>query len=315
MKILILAGILASPLMAGTLGGPLPGFVLDPRSGSIRPVMGMPGAMQLGAAVPLPFQAVSAEFDPNGGFAVVISNEQPGHLYVIQNLSNATVIDMGAVADKSTVLGINNTGQTAVLSAPGQLQFLTGMAGTPVLAEALATQSLLGPISAGIVDAAGQCALLGTSSGQTGAFETFCQDGASQRIFSQAGMQITAITLANQGQDAIVADSGGQQILRIANYSQSSATSVLGSINDGLNNPIGVQVNGQQMIVADAGASAVFLFDLSGQNSTQTIQLGSAPVRLKALGNQTVLLLNDPSAVPFNIFSLQTMQPFFIPTN
>jgi hypothetical protein len=315
MRILLIAAMLTSLASAGPLGGPLPGFVLDPRTGSVRPVMGIPGAMQLGAALPLPFQIVSADFGPNSSFAVVISSEKPSHLYVLQNLANPNVTDMGAVADNSNVLGINSTGQTAVLSAPGQLQFLTGISSTPVLADALPTQALLGPIAAGIVDAAGQCALLGTSSGALGALETFCADGTSQRILSQTGLQISALALANQGQDAILADSGGQQILRIAGYAQSSSTTVLAAAADGINAPVGMQVNGQQLIVADSAASSIFSIDLSGQTPIQTIALNAPPARLKFLTNLTVGLLNDPSVTPFNIFDLQTMQPFFIPTN
>jgi hypothetical protein len=300
---------------AAPLGGPVPGYIVDARTGSIRPVLGIPGGMQLGAAIALPFQVTNADFDPNGNFAVAISNEKPSHLYLIQSLANPSITDMGAIADNSNVLGVNSTGQTAVLSAPGQLQFLTGIASTPVLSNALPTQALLGPISAGIIDNAGQCALLGTSSGSLGAFETFCADGTSQRIFTLPAMQIAAIALANQGQDAILADGAGQQVLRVANYSQSSAFSILASAADGLNTPVGLQVNGQQAIVADSAASSLFLIDLSGQTAVQAVALNAAPARLKFLANRTIILLNDPTVMPFTIFDLHAMQSFFIPTN
>lgn len=312
---LFLVSIGASISYAAPLGGPLPGYILDTRTGSIRPVLGIPGGMQLGAPLALPFQVTSADFDPNGNFAIAISNEKPSHLYVIQIFSNPSVTDMGAVADNSSVLALNSTGQTAVLSAPGQLQFLTGMASSPVLTNALPTQALLGPISAGAVDTAGQCALLGTSSGSLGAFETFCADGTSQRIFTLPGMQLVAIALANQGQDAILADQAGQQVLRVANYTQSSAFSTLATVQDGLNSPVGLQVNGQQAIVADSAASSIFLIDLSGQSAMQAITLNTVPARLKFLADRTIVLLNDPALMPFTIFDLHTMQSFFIPTN
>ena len=275
--------------------------------------------MQLGAAMTLPFQIVSADFSTDGSFAVVISSESPGHAYLIRNLAIPSVTDMGAVADSSSVLAINSTGQTAVLSAPGQLQFLTAIPASPVLSSALPSQPLLGPISAAIVDDAGQCALLGTSSDTAGAFETFCADGTSQRILSQPGLHVAAIALSNKGQDAILADSGGQQILRVANYTQSSAASVLATAKDGINTPVGLQVAGtpgaQQLIVADSAALSVFVFDLSGQTSAQVFAVNTAPVRAKFLADRSVLLLNDPALMPFTIFDLQTMQSFFIPTN
>jgi hypothetical protein len=316
MKIVLLMLALAVSCLAGPLGGPQPGFILDGRTGSLRPLLGMPGAMQLGAPVSLAFGVTSAGFDPNGNFAVVVSNEKPSHLYLVQGLTNSPVTtDFGAIADNSTVLAIDGGGQNAVVSAPGQLQFLTGLQGTPVLANALPTQALLGPITTGILDAAGQCALVGTSAGGTGAFESFCPDGTSQRFLLQQGMQIAGIALANQGQDAILGDSGGQQVLRVAGYAQTAAVTAVATANDGINTPAGVQVSGQLAIVADAGATAIFAIDLSGQTAIQTIALNTAPAKLAAVQDRSLLLLNDPTATPFTIFDLHAMQSFFIPAN
>lgn len=315
MKALVLAALTAGLSFAGGLNGPAPGFILDARTGSLRPVLGMPGAMQLGDAVSLPFHAISADFDPNGNFAVVVSDETPSHVYVIKNLTNPVITDLGTVADNSSVLGVNRTGQTAVLSAPGQFQFLTGLGDSPALANAIPTGSLLGPISAGVVDDAGQCALVGTSADATAALETLCADGSSQRVLTQDGMRITAIALANQGQDAIVADSAGQQVLLIASYASQAGVSVLASSNDGVNAPVGIQVSGQQAIVADSGASAIFVVDLAGQAAVRTIALNGPPARLKLMADKSVALLSDPTSAPFSIFDIQAMQSFFIPTN
>jgi hypothetical protein len=314
-KAFTLSLLLSGLSFAGALNGPVPGFILDGRSGSLRPVLGIPGAMQLGNGINLPFRVVSAEFDPNGGFAVAVSDEAPSHLYLIQNLTNPTVTDMGVVADHSSVLAINSTGQTAVLGAPGQLQFVTSLNGSPTLGNAIPTRALLGPISAGIVDDTGQCAVVGTTSDMGGALESLCADGSSQRFLTQAGMRISGIGLTNQGRDAILADSAGQQILRVASYVGFAGVSVLASAQDGVTTPVGLQVNGQQAIVADSGTSAIFLIDLSGQAAIRSISLTSAPARLKLMADRTIALLGDPTLAPFSIFDLQAMQSFFIPTN
>jgi hypothetical protein len=300
---------------AGPLTGPMPGFILDARSGSLRPVLGIPGAMQLGDRVSLSFRVVSADFDPNGNFAVVISDEAPSHVYVVRNLTNPTVTDLGTIADNSSVLAINNAGQSAVLSAPGQLQFLTSLTTSPVLANALPTNGLLGAITAGVVDDAGQCALLGTVSDAAGALESLCADGSSQRFVLRTGLRISAIALTNRGQDAILADSAGQQILRVTGYAQALEVSVLATSHDGISTPIGLQLNGQQVVVADSGASSIFVIDLNGQSPIRSIVLNGVPVRFKLLADRTVALLSDPTLAPFSIFDLQAMQPFFIPTN
>ncbi len=313
--LLLLLTLSVTPAWSDAVSGPVPGYVLDSRTGTLRPVLGIPGAMQLGSRVPLPFTVASVEFAPGANLAAVISNETPAHFYVIQNLSNPTINDLGPVADGSIVLAINRTGQTAVLTAQGQLQFVTGLTRLPVLANAIPTRGLLGAISAGAVDDAGKCALLGTAADSTGSLQTFCSDGSSQTLLSQAGLRIAAIGLANSGQDAILADSAGQQILRVAGYTQPGAITALATANDGISTPVAMQVNGERLMVADSAASVLFFIDLSGQAPIQSSQLNSPPSRLKFLADTTVLVLNDASTAPFTVFDLQTMQPFFIPTN
>jgi DNA-binding beta-propeller fold protein YncE len=314
-KFLLLTFLLAGPSLAGSLGGPLPGFILDPRSGSLRPILGIPGAMQLGTAISLPFQAASADFDATGNVAIVISNETPAHLYVVQNLSNPVITDMGAVADNSSILAINSTGKSALLSAPGQLQFLSDIGGSNLLSPGVSTAGLLGAITAGVLNDQGTCALVGTAVDSTAALETLCGDGTSQRFITQAGMRIAAIDLSNGGRDAVIADVAGQQILRAADYANSGNLSVLAATKDGINTPVGLQVSGQSVFVADSAASSIFVIDLSGQTQVRGIALGSAPARFKFLPDRTIALLNDPTVALFTIFDLQAMQSFFIPTN
>lgn len=314
---------LAGALMmeAAPLTGPMPGYLLDARTNSIRPVFGMPGAMQMGSAVNLPFAVVSADFGPDGNSAVVISAEQPAHLYVIRSLdvtrslAKPIAMDLGTVSDGASVLSINASGNAAVILSPGQIQFVTGLANTPALSVAVPASALLGPISAGVLDNAGQCALLGTSLAGVGAVETLCADGTSQRLSTQAGMNISAIALANQGQDLMVADVAGKQILRLSGYAQAPLVTTVATVADGLSNPIGIQVAGDIAIVADAGTPAVFTIDLTGSKAVQVSVLDVPPARLKFLADRNILLLSDPSAALFTIFQLSAMQSYFVPTN
>jgi hypothetical protein len=271
--------------------------------------------MQLGAAVSLPFRVASADFDSTGNVAIVISNETPSHLYIVQNLSNPSITDMGAVADQSTVFAMNSTGRAAILSAPGQFRFLSDIGGLNLLSSDIPTGSLLGPITAGVSDEAGTCALVGTSANSMAALETLCADGSSQRLTTQAGMQIGVIALSNGGRDAIVADIAGKQILEAANYLQFGSFTVLASAGDGINTPVGLQVNGQSAIVADSAASSIFVIDLSGRTAISAVNLNCAPTRLKLLPDKSIALLGEPTLAPFTVFDLQAMQSFFVPTN
>jgi hypothetical protein len=302
-------------LIAGPLGGPVPGYILDSRSNSIRPVLGIPGGMQLGTPVTLPFGVLSADFSADGQFAIAISNETPGHIYLIRNFTSPVLTDLGPVPDASSVLGVNSRGTAAVLSSPGQLQFMTSIADTPVLSAAVPTNNLLGPITAGVVDDAGQCAVLATAGDGSGAIETLCADGSSQRILTQTGLAVSSLALANNGGDAIVADTAGQQILRISGYAQSPAVTAIATSADQISAPVGVQILGDQAFVADSAASALFLIDLAGHNPVQATPLSSPPARLKFLADRSILLLTDTTAAPFTIFNLPAMQSYFVPAN
>jgi hypothetical protein len=292
--------------------GPLPGFVLDPRNSTIRPVFGIPGALQLGPAVPLAFGVVSADFGPNGAFAVAISDEQQAHAYLIRNVSSATpdIADLGVVAAGSTVLGLDSSGVAALLSSPGQLQFLTGLPAAPALAAPVAMAP--GDISSAALETGGGCALLGASAG---VLERYCADGSSAALLTSPGSLFSAIAIVNAGRDVLLADRAAKQVLTVNDYRGQATVSPLAAASDGLVNPCGLVVNGKTAFVADAGAAAVFSIDLSGQQPIASQTLGMAPSRLKALTDSSILLLNDPSGTPFTIFQTDAMRSFFVPTN
>ena len=301
----------ASVAFAAGPGGPVPGYILDSRSASIRPVLGLPGAMQLGPALGLSFNVTSAGFSPAGDYALAVNDQQ--HLYLVQQLATGPVTtDLGAVANNSRVLALNAGGTAAVIYSPdaSELRFVTGLPQSASLSGPLSTASLAGPISAAALDDAGFCAIAGT-----GAIETVCADGSSQRIL-QPGLNVAAIAIVNKGQDLIVADQAGQQVLQVSQYAQSPASSVLASATDGINAPTGIRaVSANEILVADSGASALFCIDPTGQQSKQTIPLNIAPTQLRPLADPSILLLNDAASVPFTILDVSQMQTFFIPAN
>lgn len=302
----------ASAFAAG-LGGPSPGYVLDSRTAAIRPVLGIPGAMQLGAAVSTGFNATSAEFSPTGDFGIAIDDQQPAHLRLVTQLSSTPgTSDLGALANDAKILAMNSKGAAAVVysAATSQVWFVTGLPQQPAVSAPVSTANLAGAITAAALDDAGACAIAGT-----GALETLCSDGSSQRIVP-SGLTVASVALAPNGQDAIFADQAAKQVVLVAQYAQSPAMSVLASTNDGLSGPAAVRaISATQILAADNAASALFSIDPTGAQPVQTIQLNIAPTQLRPLNDRSILLLNDASSLPFTIMDLSQMQTFFIPAN
>jgi hypothetical protein len=305
--------LLAVCVSAAGPGGTVPGYILDSRQAAIRAIYGIPGALQLGAPLDLPFRVTSAAFGPAGDYALAISGQQPAHAFLIQSLGSVpSVTDLGAVADGTRVLAVNASGSAALLYAGdgSAIQFVTGLPQAPAVSGIVSTAALAGAITAAALDTAGACAMLGT-----GALETLCADGTSQRILA-AGMTISDVTLTNQGQDVVLADRAAQQIVLVSQYAQSANVSVLAGPADGIDTPVGVQaVSATQILVADSGASAVFVIDPTAAGHITTVNVNVAPTQLRPLADRSILLLNDVSAMPFTIMDLQSMQTFFIPTN
>ncbi len=313
MKRLALALIAASLPLAGNPGATVSGYILDSRTAVIRPVYGIPGAMRLGSALDLPFGVMSAVFGPAGDYALVTTDEQPPHAWLVQNPATApNPVDLGAVTAKTRAVAVNAPGTAALLASPdtGTIQFASGLPQAPALSAAVSTGTLAGPVSAAALDDAGLCAVLGT-----GALETLCADGTSTRILP-VGMTISALVVANKGQDLFFTDSAAQQAVMVRNYGQSQTPQVLAQASDGLLSPLAIQfINASQVLVADAGASTVFAIDPGGNQAMQTVALDAVPSQLLPLTDRTILLLNDVSALPFTIMDVQSMQTFFIPAN
>jgi hypothetical protein len=305
--------LVASCAFAAGPGGPVPGYILDSRTSVIRPVLGIPGAMQLGAPLSPGFNVTSAEFGPAGDFALAMDDRTPAHLYLVQQLSSTPAAsDLGALANDARVLAINSSGSAGMVysASTSQIWFATGLPQQPVLSAPISTANLAGPITAAALDDAGACAIAGT-----GALETICSDGTSRRIL-ETGLNVASIALSLNGQDAIVADQAATQVLFIPNYAQSSASTVIAAASDGLNTPAAVRaISATRILVADNAASKLFSIDTSGAQTVQSIDLNIAPTQLRPLADRGILLLNDAATLPFTIMDLSQMQTFFIPAN
>jgi len=311
MKILF-ALTFASVVFAGGPAGPIAGFVLDSRTGTIRAITGAPGATRLADALALPFPILAAEFSSSGDTAVAITADRPGHLVVLGSLiSGSTVVaDLGEVAEGARLLGLNARGTGAIVYSPGegQLRFVNGIGKDAVLSAPVPTAALAGPVTAGVLDEAGSCSILGT-----GSLETLCADGSSRRVLTDSGFHITQLALS--GSDLWLADEAGKQVLRVADYAHAGTATVFATEADGLRKPLALEITQTgQVLVADSEAPAIFVIDPAA-NSVRSIALDVAPSQLRPLTDRSLLLINDLSALPFTLFATEAMRTYFVPAN
>ncbi len=313
MKILF-GFVFAFSLFGGGPAGPVAGFVLDSRTATIRAMTGIPGATRLADPLALPFPILAAEFAPSGDAAVVITGDQPRHLIILGSLlsGSPSIADLGEVADGTRLLGLNAKGTAAIVYSPaeGQLRFVIGIGKDAVLSAPVPAAALAGPVTAGVLDEAGSCAILGT-----GSLETLCSDGSSRRVLTDSTFHITALALTGNGRDLWVADDAGKQILRVADYANSSSATVFASEADGLRKPVALAFTAAgQVLVADSDAPAIFAIDPAA-GTVRSIALDVAPSQLRALTDRSLLLINDLNALPFTLFATEAMRTYFVPAN
>lgn len=311
---LSLAIVFASQLFAAGPTGPTAGFILDSRTSTIRSMTGVPGALRLADPVALPFSISAAEFSSGGDLAVVLTTDQPQHLAVVSLLGSSApaIADLGELSDGTRILALNAKGTAAIIYSAllQQLRFVSALNGNPVLSSPISTAALAGSVSAGVLDEAGSCAVLGT-----GSVETLCSDGASRRVLPEAAFNVTAMVFLNGNRDLWVADAAGKQVLRVSNYAQQAVPTVFASEADGVQRPVALAIspNGQ-VLVADSGAAAIFVID-SAAPPVKTISLDVIPSQLRPLTDRSLLLLNDLSALPFTLFATEAMRTYFVPAN
>ena len=316
MKI-VLALLFTAGLLAAGPAGPVAGWTLDSRTGTVRAVTGLPGALRLADAVVLPFGVTAAEFTPSGNRALVLTASTPSRLVVLKALQSIApeIADLGEVADGTRLLATNAKGNAAIVysAAQNELRFVSGLDREPVLSPPVSTASLAGPITASILDDAGQCAVLGT-----GAVETLCADASSSRVLPDTSLNITALVFANSNRDLVLADAAGKHIIRINGYSQAPAITTLASQSNGLVRPVALAILASgQILVADADAQTIFTIDAVTGLIVST-PLDIAPTQLRPLTDRTLLLLNDLgalSALPFTLFATEAMRTYFVPAN
>jgi len=155
---LIICVLLAVPVFGQgpQLAGPLSGFVFDPPSRAIRPILGIPGAAHLGSPVfsNIDFAAVA----PNGRLALAV---REGHLWIIPDLNAADADQPAAAIDNPAQIVWASDSSTAVVyssSAQSMQRVLFPAGAAARLDSPIDTSFLPGRISSLAVDPTGRIA-------------------------------------------------------------------------------------------------------------------------------------------------------------
>jgi hypothetical protein len=319
------SGLLLAILLAGgpayaQVQGVTSGYAIDTRSGSIQPVLGIPGAARLGDPSVLP--SAAGEGVVANGRAVMISARRV-RVLVVQNLSSpapAVIPLSGVIPDVSRVF-LNGNATTALLYSDKRrlFQFITGVDSTPVVGDSFAASLLRGAFSAAAVAGSRPCALFASFDPANSYIQQACADspGSVLDVAQLPAVRAAAISLSRQDQDALVADQAGNQILLLPDFAQGAGPIAVAGPAQGIDSPVAVLALGPTTFAAIDGVSPkLVLADSANPAAARTIALPAVPTQLEFLDPSGVLSCTRIGPGPLLLVDArQDFAPFFVPIN
>jgi hypothetical protein len=307
MKLALLLGVCALVALAddARLSGPVPGFVFDRSTQSIRPIFGVPGSSYLGPSVASGFDAASVS--PLGISALAT---QAGKLYLIRKLDGA---EPDSVPLENAMSGVgwfawSQDGlSAAVYSADSrQAQVLRNLDGAPTVEDAIDLASLEGTVSALAFD--GKRLVIGAA-------QVYLADGQSAPKSLVRAVNPVALSLSKG--DLYIADQANNQVWLVRGYAGEATPMLFASERDGVSSPVGIRVSvdGRRLLIANSGSRAIDALDISTRASAGHVDLDFDPSRMEALGSGSLSLMNfgGPDSPLYVLDSGGDLAVYFVP--
>ena len=287
--------------------GPQLGYFWNAADQTLRPVLGIAGASQVGASV------VSAGAYRNGagsaGNGIGVLEQQDGSLDIIALPSGAPSHFAASAPDHSNIRFSPN-GKAAIVYAAGQsgIIVLTALDTTPVAASLATTASL----SDAAVSDTGRV-VVATSSAAGMSLQSISASGTA-RTLAQAGA-LGGFSFGN-GDDLYFADAATNQLYFIHNESAAATVAQI-STSSLLRTPaaLAVSAGGQWLVAINSAESSVVRIDLTGQNAPLLLTCACTPTTAAALSGAGRFRITEPGTGPLWAVDSVTATPrtFFIP--
>jgi hypothetical protein len=270
---------------SSNVAGPNCGFVYQPNSRAIRPLLGVPGSSHIGPPV---LKGMSfASISPDGDSALITMGGQSFFVHGLAALAPVESSASGLIGAVDRVQW-NRDGSFALLysSSTNRLQRVQvsgAAADTPI------DLSPWGPAATLAIDPAGSQIAFGVA--QSGLY-LFAAGQSPALLSSMAGPAAAAFDPTGQHLYAVDVDQqqiwefdSGSGAFQFASLIQANAPAVI---------PAGLAVSGdgQKLLLADRAAQSVRVYDTASGSLANTIALDFVPSRFEALSAAPTFLLN-----------------------
>ncbi len=265
----------AQPLL---LEGPLTGYLFDARTGSIRPIVGLPGAAYVGDALAGGLEW--ADIAPAGGVALA---RKDGVLYAVRGLGRPdpvwNPIENASITPDRAAWSPDAAMALIYCSTSGQAQLVRNLLTAPAAGKTWA----LGP-GAGVLALDSEARIV---AGFDDGLYLLNAEAASSLLAPLARPRAVLIA----GSRLLAAGQGGE-ILEIEDYAGHPKAMALGEIPE----PVGLALasDGRTLYVASRSERAILIYDLASRTPMARLALDAEPMTLSPLAAASAFLVRQP---------------------
>jgi hypothetical protein len=280
---------------AGSISGPVAGYVTDSSRTQLRTIFGVPGAFGFSEPLPLPEGVAQIRLAPGQEFALV---EQAGGAPAILFLKDGAVDRLapieGAMASADWI-AFSSSANSALLfsAATNRLQVLSGLPDSPRIVADLDAASLPESPAMGAVSDDGSLVLAASGA----AVYRVPSSGPAQVVFSAGG--IRSLMVLRNGTDAAISDPSTGSVHIVRNVASHPEAAALASGLDDIG-AIYQSSDGQSIFIAQS-KTGIASIDLSS-GEVKSFPTSVAPAGLIPLRNRDTFLISARPNQPGWIF-------------
>jgi hypothetical protein len=282
--------------------GPQLGYIWSPAERSLRPILGIPGASQIGQSVVPVGQYIAADT----ASSVALLQDTSGYALMALPSGTPLRLDLAALPASSTAsqLRLSPNGTSAVIFHAGSSTATLITSVSPAgAAGANQTSSLSAPgpiVDAAVSDLGSVAALIPRASAGT-QITLLGRNGSSSALATLAGsagsLSFLGASTTNPD-DLLIADASANTLTLVhaVSTAPSASTVATGTL---LKAPAAVSaaLNGHWAVVANGGEQSVVSIDLTAQNAPQRVACACQPTLAVPLADNGYFRITGPGAV------------------
>lgn len=332
---LLLPRTIAAQDSTTAVSGPALGLVADRAAGTIRPILGIPGAATWGAPLTVDFTTAQMNVAPGADFALAVAKENFRLAIVRAAGGPAEWIALEPPSGAPDLVAFSPRGRAAAIyyREAARLVVVSGLRDAAVQVAEVDITSLPGAANLLAVSEDGSSLLAAVAEGDRAAVHYLSTVRTEQPARISPAFPgdepttieepppatpparrlttfttVSALEFVGESLDALVADSAANAVYLMQDVSGAAATLQLGSESDGLASPTLLRaLDARRVLVANAAGKFTILY--RDGTSPLSIQCDCSPAGLSPLASGMVFRLAEPSGDPLLLLDAAGVEP------